>query len=201
HLAARLAGPLQEALAWLRNHPQVEQYTPRIQDIDLAGEALLDLGVTVPAMAANMPAAHTPDIQVRATAVLSRGRLQPAAGIAPIEAVRGTLAFDAGHLLRSTLTGTWLDGPVTLRVSERREHGLPLVAIQGRGLLPARQIVLAATARSAAGENAALGGNLRWSGGLGYLLRRHPRPRPLPTRPAPHLGRGARGRPPPRRSG
>ena len=169
HLAARLAGPLQEALAWLRNHPQVQQYTPRIQDIDLAGEALLDLGVTVPAMAANMPAAHTPDIQVRATAVLSRGRLQPAAGIAPIEAVRGTLAFDAGHLLRSTLTGTWLDGPVTLRVSERREHGLPLVAIQGRGLLPARQIVLAATARSAAGENADLEGNIDWSGELAYL--------------------------------
>src|SRR5437899_2054476 len=169
HLAARLAGPVEEALVWLRNHPKVRQYTPRIEDIGLRGEALLDLGVTVPALAANMSAARRPDIQVRATAVFNRGRLQPAAGIAPIEAVRGTLAFDAGHLQRSTLTGTWLGGPVTLRVSERREHGLPLVAIQGRGLLQARQIVLAATGGNAAGENADLEGNIDWSGELAYL--------------------------------
>src|SRR5256885_6974954 len=45
---------------------------------------------------------------------------------------RGTLAFTAGHLQPSTLTGQWLGGPVSLGVAERREPDVTALAIYGR---------------------------------------------------------------------
>jgi uncharacterized protein YhdP len=86
-----------------------------------------------------------------------------------IDDVRGILALDAGHLRRSTLTGTWLGGPVTLNVGERREHGALVVALQGRGQLNARQLVLAAAGGTPIDESLVPAGNTEWSGELAYL--------------------------------
>ncbi len=105
----------------------------------------------------------------RVTAVLDGASLQAVAGVPAIEAVRGSLVLDGGHLRRSTLTGTWLGGPVTLNVGERREHGAFVLAIQGRGQLDARQLVLAAAGGIPIDDNLAPTGRTEWTGELAYL--------------------------------
>lgn len=102
--------------------------------------------------------------QIRAA--LSGARLQAVAGLPPIDAVKGTLIFDNGHLRRSTLAGAWLGGPVTLTVGERREHGSQVLAVQARGLLDAQQLSLAAAAGAAIDTSSAPGGHAAWSGEL-----------------------------------
>ncbi|HEY0767800.1 MAG TPA: AsmA-like C-terminal region-containing protein [Steroidobacteraceae bacterium] len=166
HLAARLSGSVQQALTWLREHPQLAAYAPRVQDVDLRGDTLLDVDVLVPAAARTAAAAGTaPPVRTRVTAVLDGVQLRPVAGLPPIDALRGTLGFSAGHLQPSTLTGQWLGGPVTLGVGERREAGLTALAISGRGLVDVRQAVLAA----GAGDDVQLAGNTEWSALLTFL--------------------------------
>ena len=48
HLSARLAGRAQEALDWLRAHPQLGAWTPAVQDLEVQGDTLLDLDLTLP---------------------------------------------------------------------------------------------------------------------------------------------------------
>jgi uncharacterized protein YhdP len=105
----------------------------------------------------------------RIRAVLDRARLQAVAGIPAIEGLRGTLTFDGGNLRRSTLTGTWLGGPVTLNFGERHERGTSTLAIQGRGMLDARQLALVATAGTVIDQTRAPTGRAEWSGELSYL--------------------------------
>ena len=105
----------------------------------------------------------------RIDAVLDRARLRAVAGIPAIDALHGTLNFDGGNLRRSTLTGTWLGGPVTLNVGERRERGASVLAIQGRGVLDARQLALVATAGTVIDQTRAPAGRAEWSGELAYL--------------------------------
>src|SRR5256885_13276131 len=38
HLAGRVTGSAQEALAWLRQHPQLSAYAPGLQDVDRSEE-------------------------------------------------------------------------------------------------------------------------------------------------------------------
>jgi len=157
HLAGRVSGSAQQALAWLREHPQLTAYAPGVQDVDLRGETLLDVDLLVPA------AARPP--RVRVTALLDGVQLRPVAGLPPIGALRGTLGFTAGHLQPSTLTGQWLGGPVTLGVGERSEPGVTALAISGRGLVDVRQAVLAA----GASNDGQLAGNAEWSALLTFL--------------------------------
>ena len=164
HLTGRVTGSAQQALAWLREHPQLSAYAPGVQDVDLRGDTLLDVDVLVPA-AARATAARQPRVRTRVTAVLDGVQLRPVAGLPPIDALRGTFGFAAGHLLPSTLTGQWLGGPVTLGVRERREPGVTVLAISGRGLVDVRQAVLAAGASDAA----QLAGNAEWSALLTFL--------------------------------
>ena len=153
HFAGRLAGEAQEALQWLRDRPDAGRNVPTLQGIDLRGETLIDLDVRLPAQAAAPP-------RVRVTAVLDGTRLHPVAGVPPIQVQHGTLAFTEGHLQRSSLTGQWLGGPVSLSVGERREHGTPGVAISARGLLDAHQALLAAGGNDA---DALLAGTAEWT--------------------------------------
>ncbi len=141
HLSARLAGSAQEALGWLRAHPQLGAWTPAVQDLEVQGDTLLDLDLTLPPAqgARAVPA-------VRATAALDGARLRLLAGVPPFESVRGTLVFAAGHLQRSNLSGHWLGGPVSLAVAERSERGAPALALSGRGTLGVHQALLAAGA-------------------------------------------------------
>ena len=105
----------------------------------------------------------------RVHAAIEGARLQAVAGIPPMDELRGSLVFDGGSLRRSTFTGTWLGGPVTLSVGERHEHGGSVLAIQGRGVLDARQLSLAATAGTVIDETRAPTGRSAWSGELTYV--------------------------------
>ncbi|HMD58718.1 MAG TPA: DUF3971 domain-containing protein, partial [Steroidobacteraceae bacterium] len=98
HFKGRFNGAAQEALAWMRERAQLYASAPAIGNLDLAGDTLLDVDVTLPGRAA--PLARP---RARLTALLDGVRLTPLAGLPPIQGLRGTLAFSAGHLLRSTL--------------------------------------------------------------------------------------------------
>jgi len=137
HLTARLSGSLPQALAWLRDHPQLTSFAPGVENIDLRGESWLDVEATLPAARAKRP----PPERVRVVAALDGAELRPLAGLPPIRSLRGTLGFSAGHLQHSTLVGQWLGGPVSLGVGERRERGMTLLTISGRGLLGVREAV------------------------------------------------------------
>jgi uncharacterized protein YhdP len=121
-------------------------------------------------------AAHIEFHGLRVRASLENAQLQAVDGIPSIDAVRGTLLFDGGYVRRSTLTGMWLGGPVTLNVSESREHGAPALAIQGRGVLDARQLALAATAGTVIDETRAPTGRADWNGELVYVAASETRP-------------------------
>ncbi|MGH8132577.1 MAG: AsmA-like C-terminal region-containing protein, partial [Steroidobacteraceae bacterium] len=99
--------------------------------------------------------------------VLDGMRLRPVAGLPAIGALRGTLAFAGGHLQRSTVTGTWLGGPITLSVGERRGHGATALAINGHGLLNVRAALLAAT--GVTGGDGLVHGDAEWSAELRLL--------------------------------
>ncbi len=105
----------------------------------------------------------------RIRTVLDKARLQAVAGIPAMDGLHGTLTFDSGSLRRSTLTGTWLGGPVTLNIGERRERGASMLTIQGRGVLDARQLALVATAGTVIDQTRAPTGRAEWSGELDYL--------------------------------
>jgi uncharacterized protein YhdP len=162
HLSGRVSGDAQEALAWLRDHPQLQRYAPLAQNIDLRGETLLDFDLR----SAGGPGANgePPRLHSRLTAVLDGVRLRPMAGLPAIDALRGTLAFADGHLQRSTLSGAWLGGPISLGVGEHRLHGATALVISGRGLLSVRQALLASTGVSDAANP--LQGNADWSAEL-----------------------------------
>jgi uncharacterized protein YhdP len=164
-LSGRLSGQAEEALAWLRDHPQLKAYAPGLGSIDLRGATLLDFDLR---RAANTLApARPPRLTTRITALLDGARLDPVAGVPAIEALRGTLAFADGHLQRSTLTGQWLGGPISLNVGERRERAATALVISGRGLLNVRQALLAATGVSA--EASPVQGSAEWSAELRLL--------------------------------
>ena len=154
HLSARLTGNLPEALDWLREHPSPA--APALENIDLRGDASLNISVLVP-VARNDRAALA---RVRVAATLNGAELYPVAGLPPIKALRGTLAFTDGHLERSTLSGSWLGGPATLGVGERREQATNVLAISGRGVMSAREALLAAAGGS---DAAPLEGSAEWS--------------------------------------
>jgi uncharacterized protein YhdP len=158
HLKGRLHGATQEALGWLRERPQLYASAPAIGSLDLSGDAQLDVDVTIPGKGA--PLAHP---RVRLTALLDGVRLTPLAGLPPLQGLRGTLAFSDAHLRRSTLSGQWLGGPVTLNVAERRDRGATGLLISGRGLMNAREALLAA---GGSVEAAPLQGNAEWSASL-----------------------------------
>ena len=183
-VTGHLSGPVEAALDWMRSHPKLQQYAPRVQHIEMRGATSLDFNLTLPAdFDPTNPAASassaSPDsskIQARVTATLDGTQLEAVAGMPPMESLRGTLVFDSGSLRRSTLTGSWLGGPVTLNVGERRDHGTQVLSIQGHGVLDARQLALAATAGTVIDQTLAPTGNAEWSGELSYLAGNDSRP-------------------------
>jgi uncharacterized protein YhdP len=159
HVSGRVAGAAQEALAWLLGHPELRQYAPRLESLDMRGNTLVDFDIRMPALAARAPDSHA--VHSRFVAMLDGVRLRPVEGLPPISTLRGTLAVNDGHLQRSTLTGTWLGGPVVLTVSERRTGAAGALAVSGHGLLNVGQALLAA-----GGDTAGLGavsGTAEWN--------------------------------------
>ncbi len=158
---ARLSGSAREALEWLRARPELAAAAPGAAYLDVEGDTLLEVDLLVPGSAADQPPART-----RIVALLDGVRVHPLAGLPPLEALRGTLAFAAGHLQHSTLTGQWLGGPVSLAIGERRESGAAALAISARGILEVHQALLAAAAE---GADATLTGNTEWTALLTVL--------------------------------
>src|SRR6185437_10924088 len=91
-------------------------------------------------------------------------RLNWASGAEPIEDLTGSLAFDGGRLQGSTLTGTWLGGPVTLRLDERPDHGQTALVMQARGSMAAQQLA----ALAAIDPRGRLAGSAEWAGDLTF---------------------------------
>jgi uncharacterized protein YhdP len=161
HVTGRVRGRLEEVIGWLRSHPALAAHAPQIAELDLAGGARLDLDVRVPPPGPTAPAAVTAQV----AAVLDGGQLSPMAGLPPVRELTGTLRLADGLLARSTLTGRWLGGPVTLRLAESRSHGVPVLTVAGHGTLDARQITLGNVPRDSQG----LTGNSDWSGELAFV--------------------------------
>jgi uncharacterized protein YhdP len=163
-----VSGAIEDAIAWMRSHPKLQQYAPRVQNIEMRGPASLDFNLAL-RPGADASTATASDIQARVTAVLEGARLEAVAGLPPMDALRGTLVFDSGSLRRSTLVGTWLGGPVALNVGERRERGALVLSIQGRGVMNARDLARVATAGTVIDETLAPAGTAEWTGELAYL--------------------------------
>ncbi len=159
HFSGRVAGAAQEVLAWLRGHPELRQYASRLGSFDMRGNTLVDFDIRMPALTARAADPHA--VRSRFAAVLDGVELRPVEGLPPISTLRGTLAVTDGLLQRSTLTGTWLGGPIVLTVSEGRAGAGGALAVSGHGLLNLSQALLAA-----AGDTDhldALAGTAEWS--------------------------------------
>ncbi len=174
HVTGHVTGAVEDALDWMRSHPKLQEYAPRVQNIQMRGVASLDFSVTLPPD--GNAASASAGVQARVTAVLEGARLEAVAGMPPMDELRGALVFDAGTLRRSTLTGKWLGGPVALNVGERREHGTLVLSIQGHGVLDARHLALAATAGTVIDQAMAPAGSAEWSGELAYFAGNDSRP-------------------------
>jgi uncharacterized protein YhdP len=160
-LTGHVNGRLEDALAWVHDHPGLQEYLPDMRDVAASGGASFDFNVSVPAgLAADVRA---PQVLARVSTFIDGATVHAISGLPPLEGVTGSFVFDSGHLKRSTLTGSWLGGPVTLRVGERREKGLRVLAIQAQGTLTAQRL---ATLANATGT---VEGNTDWTGELAYV--------------------------------
>ena len=155
HASGQVTSRMEEATAWLQSHPGLDEYAPRAQSIGLQGNARLDFNITVPAEG---------NPKARVVASLQGARLNWASAAVPIEDLTGALAFDGGRLQRSTLTGTWLGGPVTLTLDERLDHGQEALTMQARGSMAAQQLA----ALAAIDPRGRLAGSADWAGDLTF---------------------------------
>jgi uncharacterized protein YhdP len=160
-LTGHVNGRLEDAIAWVHDHPGLQEYVPDMRDVDASGDASFDFNVSVPASLA--AEAHQPPVLARVSTFIDGATVQAVAGLPPLEGVTGSFVFDSGRLKRSTLTGSWLGGPVALRVGERREKGQRVLAIQAQGTLRAERL---ATLANATGT---VEGNTDWTGELAYV--------------------------------
>jgi uncharacterized protein YhdP len=159
---ARLRGDAGEALAWLRERPELGVDAPGATALDLDGDVSAALDLVIPGRGA-----HQPRPRREFSATLEGVRLRALAAVPPVEALTGTLSFTAGHLQRSSLNGQWLGGPVTLALSERPADSALLIAAHGR--LTVREAV------AASGVSApALDGNAEWTAQLTALTPHAP---------------------------
>lgn len=150
-ISGQARGRLELVLPWLSAYPRLEEYTPQLRHFAATGEGIFNFDVTAPN-------------SVHAVVLLEGAQLQLAENLPSIQSVRGSLAFDKSRLQRSTLTGKWLGGPLTLRISERRERRAGVLAIQAQGFLDARELV-ALTGFAPLPE---VTGHTSWSGEFAY---------------------------------
>ena len=163
-LTGHVNGRLEDAIAWVRNHPQLQEYAPDVGEIDAKGDASFDFNVTVPAdIASASDDGRPPQLIARVSTFLDGATVGAVSGLPPLEGVTGSFVFDEGRLQRSTLTGSWLGGPVTLHVGERREKNSRVLAVQAQGTLSAKTL---ATFANATGT---VDGITEWNGELAYL--------------------------------
>ncbi len=159
----RAHGRLEKALTWVRDHPELQQHAPHLQELVARGDALFDFDVSVPAAASVTPPA-APVPKARVSTVLEGVRFTLAPDLPPVESVRGALTYDNGRLQRSTLSATWLGGPLTLRLAERRDRRGASLAIQAQGFVDANKLVALSQIRNLA----EVSGETAWTGDFVY---------------------------------
>jgi len=157
HFTGRAHGRLEKALAWLRTHPELQEHVPHLQEVVASGDAMFDFDVTVPPL-------QTQPLTARVSTVLEGAQLNVAPDLPPVEALRGSIAYDSGKLQRSTLSATWLGGPLTLRIGERRDRKGVSVVVQAQGYVDARKLVALSQVRNLA----QVSGETAWTGEFLY---------------------------------
>ncbi len=170
-LTGHINGRVEDAIAWVRSHPQLQEYAPDVGQIEARGDASFDFSVSVPpdidarvpSVSPDVRGAVQPQLMARVSTFLDGVSVQAISGLPPLEGVTGSFVFDEGRLQRSTLTGSWLGGPVTLHVGEHREKVTRVLAVQAQGTLNAHE--LAALVNATGGVD----GTTDWSGELAYL--------------------------------
>jgi len=158
HVSGRAHGPIEQALAWVRDNPEVREYVPHLQDIVARGEAVYDFDVTTPASTAN----ERQRPRARISASLEGVQFTLAPELPPIESMRGVIAYEGGRFQRSTVTGTWLGGPLTLRLAQRRDRNS--LAVQAQGFVDAEKLVALSEVRALADVR----GSTSWTGEFTY---------------------------------
>lgn len=159
-IGGHATGRLEDTLSWVRAHAQLRDYLPDVKTLAARGDALFDFDFAL-----------GPDGRARAHGANRRSHAHIAIslegatvltgpGMPPLEAVRGALAFEGGHLQRSLLTARWLGGPVSLRVAERAERRASVFVVRAQGLLDVRELASLGTFA----DPAALAGEAEWSG-------------------------------------
>lgn len=160
-LAGRVAGRLEDALGWIREHPDLLAFAPGIGDLEATGDSAFDVDVSIPA---DRAAADQSQVRARIVTSLERGKVRPIDALPPLEGVTGSFVFDSGQVQRSVLTGSWLGGPVTLRVGERRDRGARAISVQAQGAFDSRALA------AVAGASDVVKGSAEWTGELVYRL-------------------------------
>lgn len=161
-VTGRAAARLEEAAAWLQERPALQAHVPLARALAARGEALfeLDVSMTPPRSTRAAP----PQPRVRLAVSFEDAQLDLLPGLPALQAARGALAFDAGRLQRSTVSGSWLGGPATLRLAGHRDGGQPGLAVQAEGIFDARELARV----SGLGEPGQLEGRSSWKGELAW---------------------------------
>ena len=159
----RAHGRLENALALMRSSPDLQKQAPHLQELAASGDALFDFDITVPSTAALAPAA-SPQLRARISTVLEGVQFRLAPDLPPVEALRGAVTYDSGRLQRSTLSATWLGGPLTLKIAERRDRRGSALTVQAQGFVDARKLIALSQIRPLA----EISGETSWSGEFAY---------------------------------
>ena len=158
---ARLAGQastrLEEAVAWLRVHPEFDGFASGVRDLDVRGPATVSFSLDAPA--ADLSGAP----RLRVLTQLEADVVRLASPLPAVSSLTGVLAIDSGHLQSTTLHGSWLGGPLALHVGERREARASALSLQAQGTLDAHELMRALGLEVG---TAAISGRTGWSGEL-----------------------------------
>jgi uncharacterized protein YhdP len=180
-LTGRAHGRLENALALMRSNPALQKQVPHLQELAASGDALFDFDVTIPNAASLGPRA-SPQLSGRISTVLEGVQFRLAPGLPPVETLRGAVTYDSGRLQRSTLSATWLGGPLTLKIAERRDRRGSAIVVQAQGFVDARKLVALSQIRPLA----EVSGETSWSGEFAYTP-------PSESMPARWIGRADSG--------
>ena len=159
-IGGHATGRLEDTLSWVRAHAQLRDYVPDVKTLAARGDALFDFDFAMLPDGSTRVLRANRRTHAHIAISLEEATVLTGPGMPPLEAVRGSLAFDGGHLQRSLLTARWLGGPVSLRVSERSERRASVFVVKAQGLLDVRELAALGTFA----DPTALAGEAEWSG-------------------------------------
>lgn len=120
-IAALATGDLGEAFAFLRASPLQGTFAEQLERLEGSGQLDADVNLF-------LPIKRMQDWDVRVNARIANGTLKHADVVAPIRALRGTLAVSNTLVTHADLHGQWLSGPLSVNVQMRDRASSELVA-------------------------------------------------------------------------